>query len=114
MTVQNKKLADDVFLGQRKEVLSMWHTGKEVNLDEAIEYNKKLLSLPAERNNARKMKYAKEHNEIYASTGMGKATVDEQIELLQYVETEGSGEVLGISPDSMTRYNRFEEVQKYM
>ena len=112
--VNNKRLDDDVFAAQRKEVLSMWHTGKEVDLDEAIDYNLKLMSLPDERNTANKMKYAKENNELYAVTGMGKSTVEEQIELLQYVETEGNGQLLAISPDSMTRYNRFEEVQKYM
>jgi len=110
----NKKLENDVFFGQREEVLSLWPTGKEVDLDEAIEYNLHLQSLPEERNTAGKMKYGKEHNEQYAVTGMGKSTVDEQIELLKYVEEEGRGEVLAISPDSMTRYNRFEEVQKYM
>ena len=109
--IRNEKLDGDVFLEQRKDVLSMWHTGKDVDLDEAVDYNK---SLPDEKNNVRKLKRAKATGEIYAVTGMGKSTVEEHIELLQHVEKEGEADLLAISPDSLTRYNRFEEVQKYM
>ena len=109
--IENKKLADDVFAEQRKEVLSMWHTGKEIDLDEAVEYNK---SLPGDKNIVNKIRRAEANNEIYAACGMGKSSVKEHIELLQYVEKEGGAEVLAISPDSLTRYNRYDEVQKYM
>lgn len=107
----NKRLDDDVFFKQREEVLSMWHTGKEIDLDEAIAYNK---SLPNEKNIVRKLRRARETGEIFAVTGMGKSTVEEHIELLQYVEEEGDAELLAMSPDSFTRYNRFDEVQKHM
>ena len=43
MEVRNKKLTDDEFERERKEVLGMWPTGKEVDLDEAIEFHKTLL-----------------------------------------------------------------------
>ena len=110
--IENKRLNDDAFFEQRKEVLSMWHTGKEVDIDEAVEYSIK--NLPGERNIVRKLRRAEETGEIFAVTGMGKATVEEHIELLQHVEKEGQAEVLAISPDSLTRYNRYEEVQKHM
>ena len=109
--IQNKKLTDDVFSGQRKEVLAMWPTGKDVDLKEAVEYHK---SFPPEKNVVRKLRRAKETGEIFAVTGMGKSTVEEHIELIQHVEKEGDADVLAISPDSLTRYNRYEEVQKYM
>ena len=109
--VKNKKLDFDAFSEQRKEVLSMWHTGKEVDIDEAIEYHK---SLPAEKNHVYELRRAKATNNIITSTGMGKATVEEHIALMQYVEKEGDAEILAMSPDSLTRYNRFEEVEKYM
>jgi len=109
--IKNKKLDGDAFFEQRKEVLSMWHTGKDAILDEAFDYNK---SLPFDKNIVHKLKYAKENNEIYTVCGMGKSSVEEHIELLRHVENEGSAEVLAMSPDSLTRYNRFEEVQKYM
>ena len=109
--IKNKKLDDDVFAAQRKEVLSLWHTGKEANLDEAVAYNK---SFPDEKNVVRRLRRAKANKEIFASTGMGKSTVEEHIELIQFVEKEGDADLLSISVDSFTRYNRFEEVQKHM
>ena len=109
--IKNKKLDDEVFAGQRKEVLSMWHTGKDVDLEEAVKYHK---SFPEDKNVVRKLRRAKVTGEIFCVTGMGKSTVEEQIELLQHVEKEGEAEMLAISPDSLSRVNRFEEVQKHM
>ena len=108
---KNKRLDDDVFAGQREEVLAMWHTGKEVDLDEAYAYHK---SFPMEKNVVHKLRRAKQTGEIFCVTGMGKSTVEEQIELLQHVEKEGEAELLAISPDSLSRVNRFDEVQKHM
>jgi methylaspartate mutase epsilon subunit len=107
--IQNKKLSEDEFFEQRKEVLAQWPTGKGIHLNEAIEYHKRQ---PFSKNMVNKLKYAKEHNEIYANTGMGKATVEEQIELLQYTEREGLADVLGLSPDSLTRQNDYKGAQK--
>jgi len=107
--IRNKKLSEEEFFKERAEVLAQWPTGKEVDLDEAIEYHK---NLPPLKNYAKKLRYAKENNEIYASTGMGKATIEEQIELLQYVEKEGQADLLGLSPDSVTRQNDYELAQQ--
>jgi len=109
--VKNKKLEDDVFAGQRKEVLSMWHTGKEVDLEEAVKYHK---SLPEEKNMVLKSRMSRPTGEIFCITGMGKSTVEEHIELLQHVEQNGEAQALAISPDSLTRYNKFDEVQEHM
>ena len=109
--IENKKLSDDVINEQRKEVLSMWHTGKDVDIEEAVVYHK---GFPPEKNIVRKLRRAKANNEIFASTGMGKSTVEEHIALLQFVEEEGEADVLSMSVDSFTRYNRYEEVQKHM
>ncbi|MFP3975839.1 MAG: methylaspartate mutase subunit E [Dehalococcoidia bacterium] len=108
--IRNKKLTEDEFFKQREEeVLSQWPTGKDIDLNEAIEYHK---SLPPEKNFVNKLRYAKEHNEIYASTGMGKATVEEQMELIQYVEKEGQADLVGLSPDSLTRQKDYEAAQR--
>jgi len=40
--VRNKKLDEKEFLKGRPEVLAMWPTGREVDLEEAVEYHKKL------------------------------------------------------------------------
>ena len=40
--IRNRRIDEDVFLKMREPVLAQWPTGKEVNLDEAVEYQKKL------------------------------------------------------------------------
>ena len=107
----NKRLDDDAFAEQRKDTLALWHTGKDIDIGEAVAYHK---TFPEEKNIVRKLRRAKRTGEIFASTGMGKSTVEEHIELLQYVEKEGEADVLAMSVDSFTRYNRFEEVQTHM
>lgn len=106
--VRNKRLSEEDFFKERKEVLSQWPTGKEVNLEEAIEYHQKM---PAMKNIVRKLKYAKEHGKIFATTGMGKATIEEQIELYRYVEEEGQADILGLSVDSLTRQNDYNKAE---
>lgn len=107
--IRNERIPEDVFLEQRKEVLSQWPTGSQINLEEAIDYQR---GQPASKNMVFKLREAKEKGEIYATTGMGRATLDEQIELYQYVEMEGKAEILGLSVDSLTRQNRYGEVEE--
>jgi methylaspartate mutase epsilon subunit len=104
MEIRNRKLTEDEFFKERQEVLAQWPTGKDVDLDEAIAFHK---SLPHHKNWVNKMRYAKEHGETYAITGMGKATIEEQIELLAYVEKEGLADILGTSVDSYSRQNDY-------
>lgn len=106
--VQNRRLSEAEFLEQRKEVLGQWPTGKDVDLEEAVEYHR---NMHPQKNMVNKLKYAKQHGEIYASTGMGKATIEEQIELYKYVEKEGHADLLGLSPDSITRQNEYEKAE---
>jgi len=40
--VRQKRIEEDRFLKMRGKVLSLWPTGKEVNLEEAIEYQKSM------------------------------------------------------------------------
>ena len=47
MVLKNKKLTDEQFFKQREEVLSQWPTGKEVDLQEAVDFLKKV---PEEKN----------------------------------------------------------------
>ena len=42
LEVKQKRIDEDQFLKMRKDVLSLWPTGKEVDLDEGIEYQKNL------------------------------------------------------------------------
>ena len=109
MDIRNVRLDEDEFFKERREVLAQWPTGSDVDLEESISFHK---SLPSNKVWAKKLQRAKENNEIYAITGMGKATIEEQIELLTYVEKEGQADLLGTSVDSLSRQKDFEAAQK--
>ena len=47
MDVKFRKMTEEEFFKQREEVLTGWPTGKDVDLDEAVEFLKKV---PDEKN----------------------------------------------------------------
>ena len=54
--IRNKKIDKDTFFKERQEVLAKWPTGKDVDLDEAVEFHK---SLPAKKVWVKKLAEAK-------------------------------------------------------
>ena len=100
MEVKNKKLSDDEFFRQREEVLAEWPTGKDVDLDEPVAYQ---LSLMPGKNWVRKLEEAKEKGAIYPTSGMGHATVEQQAELLKYIQDNGPADLLAVSVDSVNQ-----------
>jgi methylaspartate mutase epsilon subunit len=109
MDIRNKKIDEDLFFKEREQVLSEWPTGKNVDLDEAIEFHK---NLPPHKVWAKKMLDPRNRSETFAITGMGKTTLEQQIELLRYVQDEGQAELLGTSVDSFTRVHKYDVVEK--
>jgi len=77
--LKNKKWTEEEFFKTREEVLAQWPTGKEVDLQEAIDYNKKI---PAHKNFAKKLIEAKESGITLAQPRAGVALLDSHIELL--------------------------------
>ena len=106
MELKNAKWTSDEFFEVRKEVLNQWPTGKEVNLDEAIEYNK---NIPDHKNFAKKLIKAKEEGITLAQPRAGVALIDKHIELLNFLEQEGGADLLPSTIDSYTRQNRYDE-----
>ena len=89
MVLKNKKLTDEQFFKQREEVLSQWPTGKEVDLQEAVDFLKKV---PEEKNFAIKLEKAKEAKVTLAQPRAGVALIDEHIKLLSYLQDEGGAD----------------------
>ena len=56
MDIRNKKIAEGDFMALRQEILGQWPTGKDVNLQEAVDYHK---SMPECRNFGKKLLDAK-------------------------------------------------------
>lgn len=108
MEIKNKRLTDDRFFAERKEILEHWPTGKGVDFAEAVEYQK---SIPAEKRFGNKLTKAKEERETLIQPRAGVALYEEHIKLLQYLETEGEADLLPTTVDSYTRLNRYNEAQ---
>src|SRR5699024_7664183 len=102
------KLSDDEFYGIRKEILGQWSTGKDVDLDEAIEYHK---SMPESKSFSRKLSEAKKERKTLIQPRAGEALIDEHIKLLQYLQNNGEADLLPTTIDSYTRQNRYEEAE---
>jgi methylaspartate mutase epsilon subunit len=109
MEMKGGRWTEKRFMEMRKEVLQMWHTGKEVDLEEGIQYQKTLLP---SKNVVEKLAQAKKDGRTLTQPRAGVATLDECIALLKYLQDEGKADILPTTSDSYTRDLRFEEAQK--
>lgn len=108
MKLKNEKWSEEEFFKTREEVLAQWPTGKNLNLQEAIDYNKRI---PEHKNFAKKLIAAKEAGITLAQPRAGVALIDSHIELLNYLDKEGGADLLPTTIDSYTRQNRYEECE---
>ncbi|MDO5036569.1 MAG: methylaspartate mutase subunit E [Porphyromonas sp.] len=108
MDVRNVKLSNDEFFSEREEVLKTWSTGKGVDFNEAVEYQK---SIPAVKRFDAKLRKAEESGTTLIQPRAGVALYEEHIKLLQYLESKGEADLLPSTIDSYTRLNRYEEAE---
>lgn len=86
-----------------------WPTGKGVDFDEAVKYQKEI---PAKKRFGEKLaKAAAEGGVTLIQPRAGVALYAEHIKLLQYLETEGEADLLPTTIDSYTRLNRYKEAE---
>ena len=86
MEIQNKKLDEGVFMQERQEVLGQWPTGKDVDLQEAADYQKRL---SPECVFSTKLLEAKKAGRTLIQPRAGVPVIEEHIKLMQYLEKEG-------------------------
>ena len=108
MQIKNQKLSNDAFFAERKEILGHWHTGKDVDFDEAVAYQK---SIPKEKRFGEKLSKAVVDGVTLIQPRAGVALYVEHIELLSFLETEGEADLLPTTVDSYTRLNRYKEAE---
>ena len=109
MKIRNKRLSDEDFTRERKEVLATWPTGSEVDLDEAVDFHK---SLPPHKNFARKLLQAKNSGATLIRTDSGVPSIEEFIEYLIYLQEEGQTDLMGTMVDSMTRNQLYDAAER--
>ena len=108
MDIQNKRIPEAEFEALRKEVLTQWPTGKDVDIDEAVAYHK---AMPESRNFSKKLLAAKAQRRTLVQPRAGVPVVEEHIKLMQYLEEHGEADLLPSTIDSYTRQNRYEEAE---
>ena len=108
MEICNKRISDEQFEALRAEVLTQWPTGKDVDLDKAVEYHK---SMPECRDFTKKLTKAKKEGKTLIQPRAGVPVIEEHIKLMQYLEKEGEADLLPTTIDSYTRQNRYEEAE---
>lgn len=108
INIRNKKLTEEQFFKEREEILTHWPTGKDVNLQEAVDF---LKTVPEEKNFAIKLEKAKEAGVTLAQPRAGVALIEQHIELLNFLDKEGGADLLPSTIDSYTRQNRYNECE---
>lgn len=104
--VKNRRIDEGEFLKMREKVLALWPTGKEVDLDEAIEYQKKLPDSRIFEKIALKLK-AEGRTAVFPRSGT--ALVEDAISLYRRLEKSGVP-FLPVTTDSYTRQLEFKKV----
>jgi len=105
---RNKRIDQGEFLKERQSVLSMWPTGREVDLDEAIAYHK---SLPDHKNFMRVASRLHEEGRTVVFPRAGTPIIEHEIELNNTLYDAGLP-LIPVTPDSYCRLLRFDKAQK--
>jgi len=108
MKVINKKWDEDVFLSEREKVLTMWPTGKEVDLDEAVEYQR---GLSESRNFGKVVEKLEHEGRTVVFTRAGTPIQEDEIELNKALVESGSP-LIPVTTDSYTRLCRFDKAER--
>lgn len=108
MEILQRKWDLDYFMAERQAVLAQWPTGRGVDLEEALAYHR---GLPVGRNAARALAAARAAGRVLIQPRAGVALIDEQIELLRFLQDHGSADLLPSTIDSYTRNRKFAEAE---
>lgn len=105
--VKQQRIDEGQFMKMRKEALSMWPTGKEVDLDEAIEYQK---NLPDTKSFLKITQKLKQEGKTVVYPRAGTALLDEEISLCRKLEQTGVP-FIPVTTDSYTRQLEFDKIE---
>lgn len=107
MITRNRKIDEDEFLSSRREVLSLWPTGRDVDLHDGIDFHR---SLPPHKNLAHQLAAAKRDGTVLMHNLTGQSTLDQQLDYLLHLQDVGRSGLLQCLFDSYTRTGRFDRL----
>ncbi len=106
--VRSRKLDEGEFLRERKEVLAMWPTGKEVDLEEAVEFHKRL---PDHKNFGKVAARLHREGKTVVFPRAGTPILEQEIELNRTLYESGLP-LIPVTSDSYCRLLRFDKAQQ--
>ena len=106
--VRQRKTDEETFMKMRKEVLSAWPTGKEVDLEEAVAYQK---SLPESKNFTKVLQSYHAQGKTGLFPRSGVPVVEEEIKLLRSLNEVGV-RLFPFTTDAYTRNLQLDKAQK--
>jgi methylaspartate mutase epsilon subunit len=106
--VRQKRIDEDQFLKMREKVLSLWPTGKEVNLEEAIEYQK---CLPENKSFLKVTEELRKEGKTVIFPRAGTPILEDEIRLCRTL-TELGIPFIPVTTDSYTRTLQFKKAQE--
>ena len=102
----DERLSDDQLQRIANDLRDNWHTGREVDFEEAIAFHE---SLPASKQFATVLESA---DQPLLQPRAGVPCLEEQIDLLRYLQDEGGADLLPTTIDSYTRDNEYEKAEE--
>lgn len=109
INIRNIKLNEEEFNSRRQSVLAGWSTGREIDLEEAISFQK---SLPSHKSMANVVQQAYKEGKTLTQPRGGVCLLSKHKELLLELQDNGLADILVATTDSYTRNERWDEAQK--
>jgi methylaspartate mutase epsilon subunit len=106
--VKQKRIDEDRFLEMRREVLSQWPTGNEVNLEEAVEYQR---GLPESKNFTKVTEKLRQEGKTVIFPRAGTPVLEDEIALVKTLVEAGIRHI-PVTIDSYTRLDQFDRAQQ--
>ena len=110
LRVRNERIDDDLLMKKRREELDKWPTGKEVDFDEAVAYQK---SLPDSKVWWKVMTKLREEGRMSVFPRAGTPVLEQMIELCQGLRDSGVV-LIPVTTDSYTRFGQYEKVEEIL
>ncbi len=106
--VRQQRIDEDVFMEKRKEVLAVWPTGKDVDLEEAVEYQ---LALPDSKRFHKVLQRAHDEGRMMLFPRQGTPLVEDEIALIRSLNELGIY-LIPFTTDSYTRNLQLDKVER--
>jgi methylaspartate mutase epsilon subunit len=106
--IRNNRIDEGQFLKMHEEVLSLWPTGREVHLEEAIEYQK---NLPESKSFFKVTRRLRQEGKTVIFPRAGTPILEEEIKLCKTL-IESGVPLIPVTTDSYTRSLQFKKVQE--